>query len=288
MSSNVLRKSFENLLRNWMTTIPTILVMAIILTMFHGLLVVKDGAQNTLQAIQQKFSVTVYLRDDADSFETANLITELEQRPDVIKPVIFTSKEEAWKTMNDAFSLDDELLNKYKFSLPASITITPKRLEDAKRIESFLHAAAGNLIAEPTESKNKQKNISDQMIEFIQNVRNATIRNLLFFTLIFIIGGALMLGSAIHLAIASRHLEIKIMKLVGASYATITIPFVIEGIMLGVLSFVLHLILSAALPFGENLMARSNTLLLEFMTLIILSAAVSYLTTLLHIRKKIL
>lgn len=281
-------KSAESLIRNWTTTIPVVLVMAIILTMFYGLLVVQNKAETTLKNIQRKFSITVYLKDGADPLEIANFVNELEKRPDVVKPVVYTSKEQAWEIMSRTFSLDNDLLEKYKFSLPASLTITPRRLEDAKRIETFLNSQAKKLIATPLASQEKQKDVTDQMLAFIQNVRNATLRNLFFFTILFMIGGTLLISSAIHLAITSRHLEINIMKLVGASYAKITMPFIIEGLLLGILSFLLHLLLLLLLPFGTETAVYPNALLLEFIAIAVLTTTVSHLTTLFHIRKKTL
>lgn len=269
-----------------MTALPTVLVIAIVLTMFHGLLAVHDRANSALQNLQKKFSITVYLKDDADPFEVGNLITALEQRPDVIKPVSYTSKEEAWKTMSETFSLDTNLLQKYKFSLPASLTITPRKLDDAALIQAFLETNGKNLISNPLVAQNKQADITNQMMQFVQNVRNATLRNIVLFILLFVIGGALLLSSAIHLAITSRHTEINIMKLVGASYGAITTPFVIEGLILSVLSFILHLIFLAVLPLGFGIGAYPNALLLEFAAIILLSSVVSWLTTMIYIKKK--
>lgn len=280
----MVQKSIENILKNWATALPTVLVMAIVLTMFHGLLQIQTRAKDTLENIQRKFSIIIYLKDDADAFEIGDLISTLEKRPDVVKPVLYTSKEQAFQMMNRTFSLDTGLLQKYKFSLPASLTITPKKLEDVKRIEAFLESSSGDLLAEPLVSKEKQKDLTGQMVEFIQNVRNSTLRNIIFFILIFIFGGTLLLSSTIHMAISSRHLEINIMKLVGASYSKITTPFVIEGILLGVLSFLLGLVLTLLLPMGDTI--YPNALLFEFVAVILLSAGVSYFTVLMHLQKK--
>lgn len=285
MKMPMLQKSVENLLRNWMTTVPTILAMAIVLTMFHGLLVVNDRAAASLDNMQRKFSITVYLKDDADPFEIGNLIARLETQPDVVKPVTFTSKEQAWQTMSRTFSLDDNLLKKYRFSLPASLTITPKKLEDARRIEKYLDATAAQLLADPLTTKDKQKEVMNQMVGFIQNVRNSTLKNLLLFTVLFVIGGTLLLSSAIHLAISSRRLEINIMKLVGASYGSITAPFVVEGVILGILAFLANVFFLIVIPSDAPIRAFPNALLLEFVAVVVFAAAVSYATSWLHIRK---
>lgn len=285
----LLSKSALNLLRQWIITIPTILVIASTLTIFHGLLTLHDRAQIALQEMQQKFSITVYLRDDADPFEVGNLITALEERKDVIKPVVYTSKEAAWELMSKTFALDNELLKKYKFSLPASLTITPANLDGVPRLEAFLETNAKQLLKDPLISKDKQKNIANQMFAFVQSVKNAALKTIILFTALFIFGGALMIASAIHLAFVSRHLEINIMKLVGASYSNISSPFVVEGIMIGLLAFILHLILLLTLPFSISKNSfHLNAILLELLAVLALAGSASYLTVRLHLRKKLL
>lgn len=285
--AKLISKGAENLLRNWLTSIPTIIVIAIVLTMFHGLLVVYGRAQNTLKTAAQKFSITVYLKDDADPFEVGAIITALEERSDVVPPVTYTSKEAAWELMNKAFSLDMELLKKYKFSLPASLTITPRSPENAQQIEGFLNIEAKHILKDPSATKDKQKNITNQMIEFIQNIKDTLLKAIVLFIVLFVLGGSLLMWSTIHLAINSRHIEMNIMKLVGASYSKITAPFVMEGLLLSLSAFILHLLLVIFLPLGylENTLYL-NALLLECLAVMLLGGIVSYLTTLFHIKKK--
>lgn len=277
------QKSCENLLKNWATALPTILVIALVLTMFHGLLSVNSQAKTALQNIQQKFSITIYLKDDADPFEVGNLITALEERPDIRKPVIYTSKEEAWKIMSKTFSLDNELLKKYKFSLPASLTITPTLPENTPAIESFLETTAKYLLKDSSLSKQKQKNITAQMVDFIKTVEDSTLQTLLFFIVFFVIGGALLISSTIHLAINTRHKEIAIMKLIGAAHSSIMLPFIIEGFLISIAAFVLNMLLVFLLmPEIGSL----NALLFEFMAVVLLGAGASYLTALVHIKRR--
>ncbi len=283
----LLQRGAENILRNWITTVPTMLVIALVLTMFHGLLVVHDRAVTTIKAVEKKFSLTVFLRDDSDPFAIGNLITTLEQRSDVVKPVIYTTKEKAWELMSATFELDADLLKKYAFSLPASLTITPRAPDDTEAINAFLQTKAQNLIKDPASLKEKQKNITAQMINFIKTVQNTTLRTMLFFIIVFVVGGTILLGSTIHLAVSARSHEISIMKLVGATYATIIAPFVIEGVMISLMAFGIHLFLLMILPF-ERLAGtlNANALLLEFVAVVSLGTVVSYFTALFNIKKK--
>lgn len=277
----MLQKAFENILRNWLTSFPIVLVIAILLTIGNGLMSLNEQAQKMLKNIEQKFSITVYLKDDADPFEVGKLITALEERADVVKPVAYTSKEAAWKLLSESFSLDPTLLKKYQFSLPASLTITPIKPEDTEKIEAFLGSQAKNLLKDPFATKDAQRNITRQMVDFIEQVKENSVQTLVLFIIIFIIGGGLLIASAIHLAITNRHREISIMKLVGASRKTIILPFVIEGVILSAAAFFIHLAFILA---GNDL--RPNFLIAEFIVVTVLGAVVSHLAALYHLKKK--
>ena len=150
------QSNLGNITRNWTTTLPTIIVMAITLTMFHSSFLFIRKRRKCSKS-PTKYSITVYLKDDADPFEVGNVITELEQREDVVKPVSYTSKEQAWKLISKTFSLDTALLEKYKFSLPATLTITPRQLEDTGNIKIFLNENAKNLLKSLSDPRTKQK-----------------------------------------------------------------------------------------------------------------------------------
>jgi cell division transport system permease protein len=279
----MLQKAFENIVRNWLTTIPVILVMATVLTIGTGIIDVYTKAQETLKNIEEKFSITVYLKDDADPFEVGKLITALEERTDVIKPITYTSKEAAWKLLSQSFSLDQALLKKYRFSLPASLTITPKKPENTGAIEAFLESQGKNLLLDPLLTKDKQRSVTEQMVNFIKKIKEGSLRTLIIFGLLFTVGGILLFASAIHLAITNRHREISIMKLIGASHKTILTPFIAEGAMLSFGAFLLHLVFLLSLPSARF---QGNLLIAEFIIIMLLGVVVSHLTTLYHIRKK--
>lgn len=274
-----LKTASENLVKHWAAAVPTILVMAITLTMFHGLMGLHARTAETLRSIEQKFSFTVYLKDDADPFEVGNVITSLENRQDVVSPVVYTSKEAAWEIMSKTFALDSSLLKKYKFSLPASLTITPRSPRDAPRLESFLKQSVGSIIKETSITHGKQKDVTEQTVEFLEALQNSLQRTVLLFVLFFVIGGSLLMVFTIHMAMSARHLEVSIMKLVGAVRSKMVTPFVIEGILMSLAAFLLHLFFLLLLPVSAmSARMTGNLLLLEFLGIVFLSACVSHIT----------
>jgi len=126
------------------------------------------------------------------------------------------------------------------------------------------------------------------MLEFIEDIEKTTLKTILFFMVLFTIGGALLIASTIHLAITSRRLEMGIMKLVGASEKRITTPFVLEGLLMALLAFLVHLLLVFLSPLFHipNSTFSQNALMFEFAATVFLGVAVSHMTARFHLRKK--
>ena len=80
----------------------------------------------------------------------------------------------------------------------------------------------------------------DQLITVFKVVEKASI----FIVVALVVVTAFLIGNTIKLAIFSRKREIEIMRLVGASNVSIKVPFVIEGLFIGMLGSVIPIILS--------------------------------------------
>lgn len=268
------------MLRHWTVALPTVLVIAITLSMFHSLLAVRERSQGIFQMLQQKFEITVYLKDNADPFEIGTLITALEERADVTPPVLYTSKEAAWEKFKKTFSLGSELSDAYRVSLPASIQIKPAKPEDAPRIYAFLAQEASNLLKDPFDAGKQEELVSTQVLEFIQQTYRNTVKTLTLFIFLFALGSIVLLACTVSLGTTSRHLEMSIMKLVGAERSFISAPFVTEGVFLGFFGFLIFLVLLLLSPFQiQDQTLFFNALLLEFFAALAIPGAVSALTT---------
>ena len=87
---------------------------------------------------------------------------------------------------------------------------------------------------------NYGEDMIDQLITVFKVVEKASI----FIVVALVVVTAFLIGNTIKLAIFSRKREIEIMRLVGASNVSIKVPFVIEGLFIGMLGSVIPIILS--------------------------------------------
>jgi cell division transport system permease protein len=151
-----------------------------------------------------------------------------------IKDVEFVPKEEAWadqlKTMEDAQAkffqqISDEI------PLPDAYKVTVDNLDRFDSTVKKLKAI------DNVDTIRENKNLAKRLVAIRQGITviSFTIIAVLFVISLFII------SNTIKLTVYSRRLEISIMKSVGATNSFVRLPFVVEGVILGVTSGVISL-----------------------------------------------
>lgn len=282
----LLNKSIAAYFSNWTTTIPATFVIAIMLTFFHVLVLVHSGARQLVTSLESKVSLTYYLKESADPFEVSSLIKELESEKTIIEKVTYTSPQDALALLDQAFSLDTELIKKYNVQLPASIVITPLSVNFIDSIDALV-TEKSKLLLHPTKNNDTSSSrATNDLKNFLLDLEQATTRVLSFFLVIFGVGSILLISSTIHLSLAHRSNEVTIMHFVGAKESTITTPYIIEGMLLGIFAFAVNLVFVALLPFGEfNSTVAQNALIAELILSVAITTLTSYLTTARHLSK---
>ena len=194
--------------------------------------------------------VTCVAGTDATQPQTNALRARIEAMPEV-KPggVEFISKGEAIEIMRKR---SPELVeNLTSNPLPASFEITPRRAEDVSVIAKRLERSR----APGLERVEYGKKFADQVLSV------ARVIWLIFLVAVIVLVGAstLLIANTIRLSIFARRKEIEVMKLVGATNWFIRGPFMLEGLLCGLvgsLAAVLLLVLGKELAVDSILRSR--------------------------------
>lgn len=276
----IFQKSISAFFNNWMTTIPATIVIAILLTLFHTLVLVRSGAEKLVTSLESKVTLTFYIKEKADPFEVSSLIKNLETHRDLISKVDYTSSQDALNLLNKAFSLDTTLIEKYNVQLPASIVVTPTRVDSLDGVTTLVRTTAKNLLHPTKNSDVATTKATDDLKAFLTQLESSTTKVLSFFLVLFGFGGILLITSTIHITLSHREHEVTIMHYIGAQEHTIVAPFIIEGAIIGVFSFILNVVFISILPFGSlSSTVAQNALIAEFLLSCSLTTLVSYLAT---------
>lgn len=268
--SRALKVATNNIIRNKILSIATIFVIATIIFIFNIIIGVNFIAKDALNNLNKKLDIIVYLKESTSENDITKLTDNLKEIAGVAD-VKYVSKEEALaqlKKTNPDLTLSFE---KYKLEnpLPASINITTQDPDAQKSVRDELLQPKYQtyLNTLPSEKDTSSEKIINSVSENLINLNNFTYQIVFWMVIIFIIGGTLIILNAIQMTVHTRNQEISIMKLVGAPYYSIRLPFMLESIIYAtlavILSFFILYFVSTQISVGGNVLL-SHFNILEF------------------------
>jgi cell division transport system permease protein len=219
------RETGQGLKRNGLVAFAAVSTAFVALFLVGIALLVQREVNLIIKAAEADVEVTVFLSDNISAAQQQQLSTLLTSIPEV-KTVEFESKDQAYVHFKQIFKDQPDLVrNVTSDALPASFRVTLKDPEQFRVVAAQLADQPG-----------------------IDNIRdNRQFYNRLFavtavfrvgmtaVALIMLISAAVLIGNTVRLAVFNRRKEIGIMRLVGATNWHIRTPFVIEGIIEGLL-----------------------------------------------------
>lgn len=267
--SYLTREGFKNIWVNRLLSLATVVVLISCLIIVGSGTLIYLNINSLLDIIEGQNIVMAYVDDNADDVATQMLGVELRNLPNVAN-VEFVSKEDALKRQIASYGENMEILNglpedilpdAYKITVD-DLTLFDETVEKIRSLDNVLE------IQENSELAAKLANIRDA-VTYI----SFGIVAILFFVSLFIV------SNTIRITIFNRRLEISIMKAVGATNSFIRWPFVVEGVLLGVISAVIALgveygIYEIASIWLENILGPLGGKPVEFLSTIWLILAV--------------
>ena len=225
---------WERLLREKETILPTISVLFIATLLVGSFLVVRKTGEIVIEKIKEKADVVVYLKKNTKEEDIFRLRDSLLQIPGV-KNVKYVSEKEA---LDEFLSLygDNPL---YKESLEiigenpllASLHIISFDISSYERIFSFLENTEFKDLIDHT-SYPRTKLIIEKIFSFVSKLEKIGI----VVGILFFIVAVFVNFNTVHLAVLNSREEIEIQKRVGASNWFIRGPFLVQGLIYGILA----------------------------------------------------
>ncbi|MBE6155764.1 MAG: ABC transporter permease [Firmicutes bacterium] len=224
-----IRDAFKSISRNFSLAMASILCVTITLIIVSVSIIIAANINNATKNIEEEMNIVIYLNKKATAEDADNLKKEIENVKGV-REIKFISKEEQKKNMaeyNDAF---ETILNYLDVNpLLDSYVIY---VEDVTEISD---------IAEEVKSLPNVETIKygEGMVEEVVSAFDIIEKVTIGIVIALILVTVFLISNTIKLTIYSRKNEIEIMRLVGASNNTIKMPFVFEGLVLGVIGAII-------------------------------------------------
>lgn len=241
----VLTAGAKSFARGGVVSVATVLIMTVTLVIIGSLVFLSAILTNTLTGIKDKVDVNVYFVTNADDSDILSVKGKLESLPDVAS-VVYTTRDEALVNFRERHKEDTLTLQALEElgdnPLGASLAVRANDPSEYEGIVKFLSddpsvsPASGPIIDRINYYQNKT--VIDRLTDAIK----ATERAGVVIVLLFAIASLIIAFTTVRLAIYTARDEIAVMRLVGATNMYIRGPFIVAGIISGVLAATLALL----------------------------------------------
>lgn len=237
MTSSSLRylfkEGFRNIWSNRMMSIASICVLMSCLVLIGCASMIFLNIESLLGKMEEQNVIMVYIKDDTSDADIDAMGTSL-KNIDNIKEVEFVSKESAWEeqlsTMEEAqaqffteISSDIPLPDAYKVTVD-DLTYFDNTVDEIKQLQNI-------------DTIRENKDLAEKLLTIRHGVEVISI----VIVAVLLAISVFIISNTIKLTVYSRRLEISIMKSVGATNSFVRFPFVVEGMILGIISGVISL-----------------------------------------------
>lgn len=214
-----------NTWRHRTMTVITVLIVSLMMTTLGMFLIVENALSVMISSLEEQVNLIIYLEDEAPPSDVLALRQQLLDDERTIS-VEYVTKEMALERLRASFQNDPDLLQ------PLLENPLPASLEVRSDEPDFLQTTASRLATDPiVEDVVLPQDVIKNLIQISQvaTVVGYTLGAGLALVTLFVI------GSAIRLTVYARRGEIEVLRLMGASDHFIRWPFLLEGVLFGLI-----------------------------------------------------
>ena len=236
------RDAFHGVFRNFSLSLASISCITITLIVVAFSLLLSMNVENFSESIRKDVTVVMFLKSDTTAEDVSKIKKELEGVSNIENSTIeFKSKADSaleLKNGNDIFATtvdkwtDDTnpLLDSYMF-----------KVKEIEEIDNTVKEVNNLPI---TKDKINNINYGEEIVHQMIVVFNVVRKICIVAVAALVLVTAFLIANTIKLAIYSRRREIEIMRLVGASNTSIKVPFILEGLFIGIIGSIIPILVT--------------------------------------------
>ena len=231
--SYLIKEGFRSTFKQKKMTSASIIIMCATMFIFGLFFVIGENVNSVITQIESQQGIQIFIEEDATDEEIETLGSQI-RAINGVNRATFVSKEDALNSMKTTLG-DESLFEGWdeENPFPASYFVTLTDLSLNEQVQSEILALDN---VDEIQSQNTTINRLQSLANGIQ-ITTIIILVLLIIISIFII------SYTIKLTVHARRREISIMKYVGATNSFIRGPFIVEGIIIGVISAIITLVI---------------------------------------------
>ena len=226
-------EGFSNVFKNKKSTGASLMIMCATMIIFGIFLMLSENINHFVDDIKSEQGFQVFLTSDATDEEIKE-VGEKIRALDGVSTVDFKDKEYAMNFMKEKFGDKAYLVEAYGadvYSTSYIVTLTDLKL--SKNVQNEI-SQFDNI---------KKITSSDETVTTLLSVANGIKIVTAVILILLVIISIFIISNTIKLTVHARRKEISIMKYVGATNSFIRWPFMVEGMIIGILSSVISIVI---------------------------------------------
>lgn len=254
-------EGFNNVFKNKKSSAISIVTMICAMFLFGIFFAIGENINSVLEQVQKQQGIKIFLFDFTTEEQKAEMEKSLKAL-DGVNTVTYKTKEQALESFRESmkdYKDATEGMDSENNIFPASFEVTLTDLEKNEEIqrkaeeigkallseekvdEEIAEILGESEIEEPTIVKNIES--SDYTIEALLKIARAVRVTIMVIFAILLIIAITIISNTIKLTVHARRKEISIMKYVGATNSFIRWPFIIEGIIIGIIAALITIVI---------------------------------------------
>ena len=236
MLGRSIRDAVKSVIRNFSLSLASISCITITLIIVAVAIIASYNVKNFTEAIEKDMTIVVFLDNDAEEADIENVENKIKKISNVDKYTYQTKQEikEKMKQESDVFNTVLDTWEDDESPLKDTFQIKVKEIEKIKQTAEEIESIDKVSVVRYGEG------MVDKMVKAFSSIEKVTYGIVIALVLVTVF----LIVNTIKLTISARRREISIMRLVGASNITIKLPFIIEGMILGLFGSIIPIIIT--------------------------------------------
>lgn len=236
MLGRSIRDAFKSVIRNFSLSLASISCITITLIIVAIAIIASFNVENFTKEIERDMTILVFLNNNADEEDVKTTEKEIKKLSNVEK-YTYQSKVEVKEQMqkeSDVFKTVLDGWDENESPLKDTFQVKVKDITKIKKTANTIKNMDNVSVVRYGEG------YVDKMITAFSSIQKVTYGIVIALILVTIF----LIINTIKLTISARHREIEIMRVVGASNLSIKIPFIIEGMILGLFGSIVPVLIT--------------------------------------------
>ena len=252
-------EGFRNIFKNTKSSITSILTMICMMFLFGISFAIGVNVNSILEQVQMKQGMEVFIWDEVTQEQKDKFEEEIKAL-DGVNKVTYKNKQQALESMKERMPGNSDLWAGYEGEnniFPASFIVTLTDLSKNESVLTEIERIGANIATEgrsqEVDLEIDETTIHDSLIKEIRNDDDVVstllaianwirIAIMVFFAILLVVS-ITIISNTIKLTVHARRKEISIMKYVGATNGFIRGPFIVEGIIIGLIAAIISILI---------------------------------------------